>query len=116
MSMGFLPAIPVVTKLPSDPKDVDEARIVEPEVDDTTERVQVGEPVGRSDPEADAIRSTRVGGTRVNVAIWGHEATVAMNDLVFREVAVIEPADIVAKGFDELIDDKEENVKILVRP
>lgn len=29
-----------------------------------------------------AIRSTRAGGTVVNVAIWGHEASVAMNDLV----------------------------------
>ncbi|GAB2477629.1 2,3-butanediol dehydrogenase [Xylanimonas ulmi] len=94
-----------------------------------------------------AVRSTRVGGTCVNVAIWGHEATVAMNDLVFREVNVlgslayagdhpatiqmvadglvdphqfitgrIDLADIVAKGFDELIGNKEENVKILVRP
>jgi threonine dehydrogenase-like Zn-dependent dehydrogenase len=31
-----------------------------------------------------AIQSTRAGGTVVNVAIWGHEASVAMNDLVFR--------------------------------
>ena len=30
-----------------------------------------------------AILSTRAGGTVVNVAIWGHEASVAMNDLVF---------------------------------
>jgi len=96
---------------------------------------------------ASAIRSTRAGGTVVNVAIWGHEASVAMNDLVFREVNVlgslayandhpatiemvasgkvdpfqfitgrIELDDIVAKGFDELISNKEENVKILVRP
>ena len=36
-----------------------------------------------------AIQSTRVGGTCVNVAIWGHEASVAMNDLVFREVNVL---------------------------
>jgi len=36
-----------------------------------------------------AIQSTRVGGTCVNVAIWGHEAKVAMNDLVFREVNVL---------------------------
>ncbi|GAA4094798.1 2,3-butanediol dehydrogenase [Actinomadura miaoliensis] len=94
-----------------------------------------------------AVLSTRAGGTCVNVAIWGHEARVAMNDLVFREVAVIgslayagdHPAtiemiangridpypfitgridlyDIVKKGFRELIDNKEENVKILVRP
>jgi (R,R)-butanediol dehydrogenase/meso-butanediol dehydrogenase/diacetyl reductase len=96
---------------------------------------------------ATAIRSTRAGGTCVNVAIWGHEAKVAMNDLVFREVSVLgslayandHPAtiemiasgavdpfqfitgrialdDIVAKGFEELINHKEENVKILVRP
>lgn len=94
-----------------------------------------------------AIQGTRVGGTCVNVAIWGHEASVAMNDLVFREVNLLgslayandHPAtigliadgkvdpfqfitgrialdDIVAKGFDELIDNKEENVKVLVRP
>lgn len=96
---------------------------------------------------ATAIRSTRAGGTCVNVAIWGHEAKVAMNDLVFREVSVLgslayandHPAtiamiasgkvdpyqfitgrigldDIVAKGFEELIHNKEENVKILVQP
>lgn len=94
-----------------------------------------------------AILSTRVGGTCVNVAIWGHEASVAMNDLVFREVNVLgslayandHPAtiemiasgkvdpfqfitgritldDIVKDGFDELINNKEENVKILVQP
>jgi (R,R)-butanediol dehydrogenase / meso-butanediol dehydrogenase / diacetyl reductase len=94
-----------------------------------------------------AIQSTRVGGTCVNVAIWGHEASVAMNDLVFREVNVLgslayandHPAtiemiasgrvdpfqfitgridldDIVKSGFEELINNKEENVKILVRP
>lgn len=96
---------------------------------------------------ASAIRSTRVGGTVVNLAIWGHEASVAMNDLVFREVNVVgslaycndhadtirliqdgkvEPHqfitgrigldDIVEKGFEELIANKEENVKILVQP
>ena len=94
-----------------------------------------------------AILSTRAGGTVVNVAIWGHEASVAMNDLVFHEVNIlgslayaddhpatiemvasgkvdpfqfitgrIELDDIVAKGFDELINNKEENVKILVHP
>jgi len=94
-----------------------------------------------------AIQSTRAGGTCVNIAIWGHEASVAMNDLVFREVNLIgslayandHPAtidlvasgkvdpfqfitgrieldDIVTKGFDELINNKEENVKILVSP
>jgi (R,R)-butanediol dehydrogenase / meso-butanediol dehydrogenase / diacetyl reductase len=94
-----------------------------------------------------AIVSTRAGGTVVNVAIWGHEASVAMNDLVFREVSILgslayaddHPAtiemvtggkvdpfqfitgrialdDIVAKGFDELITNKEQNVKILVHP
>ncbi len=96
---------------------------------------------------ASAIRSTRVGGTVVNLAIWGHEASVAMNDLVFREVNVVgslaycndhpdtirliqdgkvDPHqfitgrigldDIVEKGFEELIANKEENVKILVQP
>jgi (R,R)-butanediol dehydrogenase/meso-butanediol dehydrogenase/diacetyl reductase len=94
-----------------------------------------------------AIRSTRVGGRCVNLAIWGHDAAVAMNDLVFREVSVtgslaycgdhadtirliqegkvdpyqfitgrIDLDDIVERGFRELIDNKEENVKILVRP
>ena len=94
-----------------------------------------------------AILSTRAGGTVVNVAIWGHEASVAMNDLVFGEVNLvgslayandhpatiemvssgrvdplqfitgrIELDDIVKLGFEELIDNKEENVKILVRP
>ncbi|MBC7632905.1 2,3-butanediol dehydrogenase [Aeromicrobium sp.] len=94
-----------------------------------------------------AIQSTRVGGTCVNVAIWGHEASVAMNDLVFREVNLlgslayagdhpatiemvasgkvdphqfitgrIELDDIVKNGFDELMNNKEENVKILVKP
>jgi (R,R)-butanediol dehydrogenase/meso-butanediol dehydrogenase/diacetyl reductase len=38
---------------------------------------------------ATAIRSTRAGGTCVDVAIRGHEARVAMNDLVFREVSVL---------------------------
>ena len=96
---------------------------------------------------ATAIRSTRAGGTCVNVAIWGHEAAVAMNDLVFREINLLgslayandHPAtialiaegkvdpfqfitgrigldDIVDAGFRELIDNKEENVKILVHP
>jgi hypothetical protein len=94
-----------------------------------------------------AILSTRAGGTCVNVAIWGHEAKVALNDLVFREVKVLgslayandHPAtigmvesgrvdpyqfitgrirldDIVTSGFDELVYNKGENVKILVRP
>jgi (R,R)-butanediol dehydrogenase/meso-butanediol dehydrogenase/diacetyl reductase len=36
-----------------------------------------------------AILATRAGGTCVNVAIWGHEASVAMNDLVFREVNLL---------------------------
>ena len=96
---------------------------------------------------ASAIRSTRAGGTCVNVAIWGHDAQVAMNDLVFREVNLVgslaycedhpatialvrdgkvDPhqfitgriglADIVDDGFRQLIDHKEENVKILVSP
>ncbi len=38
---------------------------------------------------AGAIGSVRPGGTVVNVAIWGHPATVAMNDLVLSEVSVI---------------------------
>lgn len=94
-----------------------------------------------------AIQSTRVGGTCVNVAIWGHEASVSMNDLVFREVNLLgslayandHPAtiqliadgkvdpyqfitgrigvdEIVTAGFEELITNKEENVKILVQP
>lgn len=96
---------------------------------------------------ATAIKATRAGGTCVNVAIWGHEASVAMNDLVFREINLLgslayandHPAtialiaegkvdpfqfitgrigldDIVEAGFRELIDNKEENVKILVHP
>ena len=96
---------------------------------------------------ATAIRSTRAGGTCVNVAIWGHEARVAMNDLVFGEVNLVgspayandHPAtiamitegkvdpfqfitgrialdDIVPRGFEELINNKEHNVKILVHP
>lgn len=36
-----------------------------------------------------AILSTRAGGTCVNVTIWGHEARVAVNDLVFREVNLL---------------------------
>ncbi|MDN5859191.1 MAG: 2,3-butanediol dehydrogenase [Pseudonocardia sp.] len=94
-----------------------------------------------------AIRSVRPGGTVVNVAIWGHEATVAMNDLVLSEVNVIGSLaycgdhpdtiklltdgkvaaeqfitgrigldDLVDGGFRELIDNKEENVKIIVSP
>ena len=94
-----------------------------------------------------AVQSTRAGGTCVNVAIWGHEASVAMNDLVFREITLlgslayaddhpatiemvasgkvdpfqfitgrIELDDIVEQGFRALIDHKEENVKILVKP
>lgn len=96
---------------------------------------------------ASAIQATRVGGTVVNLAIWGHDASVTMNNLVFREVNVVgslaycndhpdtikliqdgkvEPHqfitgrigldDIVEKGFEELIANKEENVKILVQP
>ena len=96
---------------------------------------------------ATAIRSVRPGGTVVNVAIWGHEASVQMNDLVLSEVNVIgslaycnDHTDtikllsdgkvaaeqfitgrigidgLVDKGFSELINNKEENVKILVSP
>jgi (R,R)-butanediol dehydrogenase/meso-butanediol dehydrogenase/diacetyl reductase len=94
-----------------------------------------------------AILSVRPGGTVVNVAIWGHEARVAVNELVFSEVNLIGSLaycgdhpdtiallrdgrvdaaqfvtgrigleDIVSGGFRELIDNKEENVKILVSP
>jgi (R,R)-butanediol dehydrogenase / meso-butanediol dehydrogenase / diacetyl reductase len=96
---------------------------------------------------ASAIGSVRPGGTVVNVAIWGHEATVQMNDLVLSEVNVVgslaycgdHPDTIkllsdgkvaaeqfitgrigldglVDRGFAELINNKEENVKILVSP
>ncbi|RBY77220.1 2,3-butanediol dehydrogenase [Geodermatophilus sp. TF02-6] len=95
---------------------------------------------------ATAIRCTRAGGTCVNVAIWGHEASVAVNDLVFREVNLLgslayagdHPATIemVASGrvdpfqfitgrigLDDIVErgfrelvDNKENVKILVRP
>jgi (R,R)-butanediol dehydrogenase / meso-butanediol dehydrogenase / diacetyl reductase len=96
---------------------------------------------------ASAIASVRPGGTVVNVAIWGHQATVDVNSLVVSEVAVLgslayceDHSDtiallrdkkvdasqfitgriglehIVEGGFRELIDNKEENVKILVSP
>jgi (R,R)-butanediol dehydrogenase / meso-butanediol dehydrogenase / diacetyl reductase len=96
---------------------------------------------------ASAIGSVRPGGMVVNVAIWGHEASVAVNELVFSEVSVIGSLaycgdhsdtigllrdgkvaaeqfitgrigleDLVKDGFRELIDNKEENVKILVSP
>ncbi|MGH3800969.1 MAG: 2,3-butanediol dehydrogenase, partial [Pseudonocardiaceae bacterium] len=96
---------------------------------------------------AAAIGSVSPGGTVVNVAIWGHQPPVQMNDLVLSEVTVIgslaycedHPAtigllcdrkvdaepfitgrialqDIVEGGFRQLIDNKEENVKILVTP
>ena len=96
---------------------------------------------------ASAIGSVRPGGRVVNVAIWGHPATVQMNDLVLSEIDVIGSLaycgdhpdtirllqdgkvaadqfitgrigleDIVKGGFRELIDNKEENVKILVSP
>ena len=96
---------------------------------------------------ASAIASVRPGGTVVNVAIWGHEASVAVNELVFSEVSLIGSLaycgdhsdtigllrdgrvaadqfitgrigldDLVKGGFRELIDNKEENVKILVSP
>jgi (R,R)-butanediol dehydrogenase/meso-butanediol dehydrogenase/diacetyl reductase len=94
-----------------------------------------------------AVGSVRPGGTVVNVAIWGHSASFAVNSLVFSEINLIgtlaycgdHPAtigllqdklvdatqfitgrialdDLVGKGFRELIDNKEENVKILVSP
>jgi (R,R)-butanediol dehydrogenase/meso-butanediol dehydrogenase/diacetyl reductase len=94
-----------------------------------------------------AVASVRPGGTVVNVAIWGHQARFAVNDLVFSEINLIGTLaycgdhpdtiallrdkkvdaaqfitgrialdDLVSKGFRELIDNKEENVKILVSP
>lgn len=36
-----------------------------------------------------AVQCTAAGGTVVNVAIWGHPATVEMNNLVFNEVNVV---------------------------
>ncbi|HEY5877473.1 MAG TPA: 2,3-butanediol dehydrogenase [Nakamurella sp.] len=54
---------------------------------------------------AQAIKATKGGGTVVNVAIWGHEATVAMNDLVFNEVSVV--------GSLAYCDDHEPTVKLL---
>ncbi|MCE3549921.1 2,3-butanediol dehydrogenase [Pseudonocardia sp. RS11V-5] len=96
---------------------------------------------------ASAIGSVRPGGTVVNVAIWGHVPSVAVNDLVMSEVNLLGSLaycgdhpdtiallrdgkvdaaqfitgrigleDIVSGGFRELIDNKEENVKILVSP
>ncbi|WP_433274564.1 2,3-butanediol dehydrogenase [Pseudonocardia xinjiangensis] len=96
---------------------------------------------------ASAIGSVRPGGTVVNVAIWGHEPRVAVNDLVMSEVTLIGSLaycgdhpdviallrdgkvdaeqfitgrigldDLVSGGFRQLIDNKEENVKILVSP
>jgi (R,R)-butanediol dehydrogenase/meso-butanediol dehydrogenase/diacetyl reductase len=38
---------------------------------------------------AEAIKAVKAGGRVVNVAIWGHPATVQMNDLVMGEVDVI---------------------------
>ncbi|GAA2851320.1 2,3-butanediol dehydrogenase [Streptosporangium fragile] len=96
---------------------------------------------------AQAISSVRAGGTVVNVAIWGHPATLQMNDLVMKEVSVLGTLaycddhpdtirlladgkvdagrfitarvpldDIVDGGFRELIGNKDEHVKILIRP
>jgi len=96
---------------------------------------------------ASAIGAVRPGGRVVNVAIWGHPATVQMNDLVLSEIDLIGSLaycgdhpdtikllqdgkvaadqfitgrigldDIVEGGFRQLIDNKEENVKILVSP
>lgn len=94
-----------------------------------------------------AVLCTKGGGLVVNVAIWGHDATVAMNNLVFNEVAIIGSLaycndheatiellrsgkvdaeqfitgrigldNLVEDGFRELIENKAENVKILVHP
>jgi (R,R)-butanediol dehydrogenase/meso-butanediol dehydrogenase/diacetyl reductase len=96
---------------------------------------------------ASAIGAVRPGGRVVNVAIWGHPATVQMNDLVLSEIDLIGSLaycgdhpdtikllqdgkvaadqfitgrialdDVVEGGFRQLIDNKEENVKILVSP
>lgn len=96
---------------------------------------------------AQAIGAVRAGGTVVNVAIWGHPATVQMNDLVMKEVSLlgtlaycndhpdtialladgkvdaapfitgrIAVDDIVDQGFRQLVEHKEEHVKILVHP
>lgn len=96
---------------------------------------------------ASAIASVRPGGTVVNVAIWGHPATVQMNSLVISEVAVVGSLaycddhpdtirlladgtvnaeqfitakigldELVEGGFRQLIDNKDEHVKILVSP
>jgi (R,R)-butanediol dehydrogenase / meso-butanediol dehydrogenase / diacetyl reductase len=102
---------------------------------------------GIDDVLASAIGAVRPGGRVVNVAIWGHPATVQMNDLVLSEIDLIGSLaycgdhpdtikllqdgkvaadqfitgrigldDIVDGGFRQLIDNKEENVKILVSP
>jgi (R,R)-butanediol dehydrogenase / meso-butanediol dehydrogenase / diacetyl reductase len=96
---------------------------------------------------ASAIGSVRPGGTVVNVAIWGHAATVDMNSLVISEVAVLGSLaycgdhpdtirlltdgivdagqfitarigldELVDGGFRQLIEHKDEHVKILVHP
>ncbi|GAA5154090.1 2,3-butanediol dehydrogenase [Pseudonocardia eucalypti] len=96
---------------------------------------------------ASAVGSVRPGGQVVNVAIWGHPATVQMNALVAAEVSVIgslaycgdHPAtialladgtveagqfitarigldELVEGGFRQLIENKDEHVKILVSP
>ena len=96
---------------------------------------------------ATAIRSTRVGGTVVNVAIWGAPTSIQMNDLVFREAHLtgiigylndypatiglladnlidvgffitkrIKLDELVDGGFHELIQNKDEHVKVLVQP
>jgi (R,R)-butanediol dehydrogenase / meso-butanediol dehydrogenase / diacetyl reductase len=96
---------------------------------------------------ASAIASVRPGGLVVNVAIWGHPATVQLNSLVMSEVAVLGSLaycgdhpdtirlladgmvdasqfitarigldDLVEGGFRQLIEHKDEHVKILVSP
>jgi (R,R)-butanediol dehydrogenase/meso-butanediol dehydrogenase/diacetyl reductase len=96
---------------------------------------------------ASAVASVRPGGTVVNVAIWGHQATFDVNSLVVGEIAVLGSLaycndhtatigllrdgkvdagqfitgrigldELVDGGFHELINKKEENVKILVSP
>lgn len=96
---------------------------------------------------ASAIDSVRPGGLVVNVAIWGHPASVAMNALVLSEVSVLGSLaycgdhpdvirllasgavdaspfitarialdELVDGGFRQLIEHKDQHVKILVSP
>jgi hypothetical protein len=57
MSMGFFPVLPGTTRMPDDGKDLEEAKLVEPDVDEPATRADDGEPVGRSDLDADHERT-----------------------------------------------------------